>query len=161
MRGAVAAVAVAALILLSGCGLTPFGAETLPPVQATAARITEGFGTEAEYGQAVSVGPGNVVQFRAKIADGKAMIVTIPRGPATRVVATFRAEGAAAASGSSVLSSRDGKPFSLGDAFQFDPGYLAIERHSTAAQIELRVAVPRLIDEGQGQARFTFKVRVR
>ncbi len=146
---------------MGGCGLDPFGAETVAPIERTAVRITEGTGTRARYRDSVAVIPGNVVQFEMTAGDGNNVVVTIPRGPATELVADFRREGSEEVLGTAALTSRDGKPVSLGEAFEFDPGYVGIERQSSSRQVALRLAFPRLVDAAQGQVRFTFKVPVR
>lgn len=153
--------AVALTCAVSGCALAPFGEETVPPLERAQARITEGAGTANRYGDSVDVIPGNVVQFETLIGDGRTVIVTIPRGPTRMLTASFRLEGSDEVLTSVALGSRSGEPVSLGDPFEFDPGYLGIEHHSTGEQIELRLAAPRLTGTDQGQVRFTFKTEVR
>jgi len=148
------------VLLLGGCGTTPFGPETVAPIEETGVRITEGVGTAAGYTDSVDVGAGNVAEFRATVGDGKDVIFSIPRGPATTLVGTFRLEGSAEVLGTVTLHSRDGKPCRLGEAFEYNPGFVGVEHHSDAEEVELRLAFPRLIDLGQGQVHFTFKVPV-
>ncbi|HEX3738065.1 MAG TPA: hypothetical protein VHV53_11025 [Solirubrobacterales bacterium] len=150
-----------ALILLSGCGLDPFGTDTVAPIEGTGVRITEGVGTRPNYADSAGVAAGNVAQFEATVGEGENVVVTLPRGPADRLVAEFRLEGSKEALGTATLLSRDGKPISVGEAVEFDPGYIGIEHQSTADRVQLRLAFPRLIDTEQGQVQFTFKVPVR
>jgi hypothetical protein len=153
--------ALALLATVSGCALDPFADETVAPVEHARIRITEGTGTSSRYADSVRVVPGNVVQFETLIADGKAVIVTIPRGPAPELAAGTRLEGSDEVLTRVGLRSQSGLPVSLGNPFEFDPGYIGIERHSTDKQVALRLAVPRLTATAQGQVRFTFKVEVR
>jgi hypothetical protein len=160
VRWPAAGAALCALFLLSGCGLDPFGADTVAPIESTGVRITEGPGTSPGYRDSATVGAGNIVQLEATIGYGNNVVVTVPRGPATELVAEWTVEGSDQAPSRVTLESRDGKPISLGEAFEPDPGYIGIEHHSGSEEIELRLAVPRLVDVAQGQALFTFKARV-
>jgi hypothetical protein len=153
--------ALALLVAVSGCAPDPFGEETVAPVEGARVRITEGTGTSSRYADSVRVVPGNVVQFETLIADGKTVIVTIPRGPASELAAGTRLEGSDDVLARVGVRSQSGMPVSLGDPFEFDPGYIGIELHSTDRQVALRLAVPRLTGTAQGQVRFTFKVVVR
>jgi hypothetical protein len=160
MRWIASAAALCALLLCSGCGLDPFGADTVPPIESVGARITEGPGTGPSYGDSATVGAGNIIQLEATIGYGNNVVVTVPRGPATKLVAEWQIEGSGQAPSTVTLESRNGEPISLGEAFEPDPGYIGIEYRSSAEQIKLRLAVPQLVDVEQGQALFTFKARV-
>lgn len=153
-------VALALVATVSGCALDPFGEETVVPVEHARVRITEGTDTSRHYTDSVRVVPGDVVQFKTLIGDGETVIVTIPRGPASELVATTRLEGSDETLTKVSLRSQSGGPVSLGDPFEFDPGYIGIERHSTDEQIALRLATPRLTGTAQGQVRLTFKLEV-
>ena len=157
MRAAVALLAV--VPALAGCTLDPSVADTLPPIEKMETRITQGPNTDDQYAGAVSVASGNVVQVRTLIADGNAVEVTMPRGPADEVVVSAEAENG---EGKEVtLSSATGEEFELHRLFQFDPGYIGVEDQSDEDDLGIRIATSRLTGAGQGQVPFTFKVKVR
>ncbi len=162
MRRAGARLAILALtVALGGCGLEPFGAVDVAPVEGTGVRITEGSGSSSRYTESTRVAPGNVVQFETTLGDARTAIVTVPRGPATELVVGVRLEGSSEVLGTATLLSLNGLPVRLGEPFGFDPSYVGIERHSDGERIELRLAVPRLAGTGRDQVTFTFKVPVR
>ena len=160
-RAAVALAAISLLAAVDGCGLEPFGTVSAPPVEGTGARITRGSGSTAAYSEAVQVVAGNVVQFRATLADGETAFVSVPRGPARELIADVRPDGSDAAVRIAALRSRNGAPLSLGEAFSYDPSYVGIEHHTDGGRIAMRLAVPGLAGTGRKQVTFTFKVPVR
>lgn len=161
MRFLAAGLAGIALLLgAGGCGLDPFGDETVPPLEDAGIRITEGVGTSAAYRDTVEAVAGNVVQLRALIGDGKTLVATADRGPTEQVVLSFALEGPERPLAAVTVRSRDGEPISIGEPFEFDPGYVGVEHHSDDRRVELRLAVPRLTGTPQGQVTFTFKMKV-
>ncbi len=93
------------------------------------------------------------------IADGNAVEVMIPRGPADELTVTATAENGETVK--STLTSATGEPFTLHRLFLYDPGYIGVENQSTDDELALRIATPRLTGAGQGQVPFTFKMKVR
>ena len=162
MRPAFAA-AIGALLAVTaaGCALAPYGEETLPPIDRQELRITSGPGTGSEYAPAVEVFPGSTVQVLTEIADGKAVIVEIPRGPAIEVAVTARVEDEPdAEAATATIRSATGEPITMDHLYEFDPGYIGVEDNSDADTLVLRIATPRLTGTGQGQVPFTFKTDV-
>lgn len=149
----------AAAVALAGCTLDPSVADTLPPIEKIETRITQGPNTDDQYAGSVSVTSGNVVQVRTLIADGNAVEVTLPRGPADQAVVSAEAENGDAKE--VTLTSSTGEEFELHRLFQFDPGYIGVEDQSGEDELGIRIATSRLTGAGQGQVPFTFKVKVR
>ena len=162
-RRLAAALAMIALATgLAGCAFVPYSDETLPPIERHGLRVTKGVGSSDEYRPVIEAFPNSTIQVLTEIADGKTVIVTIPRGPATEIEVTAHVEGESPAAGaSSTIRSGDGEPLSLEGAFEFTPGYVGVEDHTTAEEISVRLAAPRLTGTGQGQVPFTFKTMAR
>jgi len=149
-------------LLVAGCGLTPYGDESLPPVGQHELRITEGVGSRIGYSPSVDVTPPAEVQFLTEIADGRTILVSVPRGPAPELTVEVRVEGGGRDPvATSTLRSATGEPLIAGRFFEYDPGYLGIESGGDEERLTLRIAAPRLTGTPQGQVPFTFKLRVR
>ena len=161
-RAAAAASVASLALLVTGCGLAPYADETLPAVGQHEVRITEGAESSAGYQPSVDVTPPSEVQFLTEIADGKTVLVTVPRGPAPELTVEVTVEGAGSEPvATSTLRSETGEPLVAGSFFEYDPGYLGIEELSDDQQLTLRIAAPRLTGTPQGRVPFTFKLRVR
>ena len=153
--------ATAALAATSqGCALSPWDPETLPPLERFETRITAGPGTTAAYHPELEVSPGSTIQLRTRIADGQAVVYTIPTEPAREVEIGVHSESDPADEQTVTLTAAGGEELVVGNPTAFDPGYLGVERNEGDGELTLRVIAPRLTDTPQGTARFSFKLDV-
>lgn len=153
---------VAALFALvfSGCTLDPFANETQPTLSDFGVRVSAGIGAADPYLPGVSVEPGSTVQFRARVGDGNVVEFAMPRGPAEEIEVSAFEEGSDEAIESVEVTSIDGGPIELDGLAAVDPGYVGAEDNSTADELRLRIAAPRLTGTAQGQVNLTFKTDV-
>lgn len=154
------AVAVLALVAvgLSGCGLDPFEPETQPPVADLEVRITEGIDTTRSFAETTEIAPPSTIQVRSLIGDGDAIEFDIPRGPANELELVATEADAEDPLASISISAADGDPIEAARLHSFDPGFVAIEDDSDADRLLLRATAPRLLNTGQGQVDFSFKI---
>lgn len=160
LRGPALAAALAATLVLGGCGLDPFEEETLPPIERFGVRISAGIGAAKPYLETAEVLAPATTQYVVEIADGNVIEVSMPRGPATEIPVTATLEGSSEPLRQVTLVSADGDPFEVEGLYSFDPGFVAVEDNSTEDELRLRIATPRLTATGQGAVRFTFKTDV-
>lgn len=160
MRAALAALCLLVALGASGCALDPFGNETEPPVEDFGVRISAGIGAADPYLSSVSVEPDSTVQFEAKIGDGNVIEFSMPRGPAEEIEVTASGEGSDEALATVSLSSATAAPLELDGVYAVDPGFVGVEDNSTADELRLRIAAPRLTGTGQGQVLLSFKTDV-
>ena len=160
MTARAAALGLALVVALTGCGLDPFEEETLPPVESFGVRVSSGLGAADPYLESVEITPPATAQFVVKVADGNVIEISIPRGPATELPVTAALEGESEPLKQVSLVSATGDPFGVEGLYSFAPGFVAVEDNSTDEELRLRIATPRLTGTGQGAVRFTFKTDV-
>ncbi len=160
MRRATAVAAVLVALSFSGCALDPFGNETQPTLSDFGVRVSAGIGAADPYLPGVSVEPDSTVQFRARIGDGNVVEFAMPRGPAEEIEVSAFAEGSDESIETVTVSSIDGTRSSSTGSTAVDPGFVGVEDHSTADELRLRIAAPRLTGTAQGQVTLTFKTDV-
>lgn len=153
-------VALAALALPACSPLDPFEEETLPPLERFGVRISSGLGAAAPYLDSVEVTPPSTAQFIAKVADGKVVEFSMPRGPAPEITVTATLEGSSQPLKQVTITSADGKDIEVDRLYSFDPGFVSVEDNSTGEELRLRVATPRLTGTGQGAVSFGFKTDI-
>ena len=160
MRVALALIGAAIALAAPGCSLDPYADETVPPLEDFGVRISSGIGAADPYLDGVSVEADSTVQFRAKIGDGKVIEFSMPRGPSQEIEVTGSGEGSDEALETVTLSSSTGAPIEVEGVYSIDPGFVSVEDNSTADELVLRIAAPRLTGTGQGQVRLSFKTDV-
>lgn len=143
---------------MAGCGIDPFPPDTLPTIQSSGVRITEGPGAADTYEAVAEVVTPSEIQMRTVISDGKQVYFDIPRGPAEELVVSVSGGGS---SSEVTIAAADGGTLTMSPPFEFDPGYTGVEQQVGEENVELRVSTSRLTGAGQGQTPFTFKLKVR